>query len=67
MTRVTNAACSCCGADGPLQLVPVVAKADPTLRMSIVLCEARCLQGESAAWRWKWSTVLESTQRGAAA
>ena len=32
MTRVKNAACSCCGAGGPLQLVPVVAKADPTVR-----------------------------------
>ena len=67
MKRVKNAACSCCGAGGPLQLVPVVAKADPTVRTRIALCEARRLQGENAAWHWKWRKDLPATTRAEAA
>ena len=54
MTRVKNAACSCCGAGGPLQWVPVAVKADPTDRTTIALCETRCLQCEGAAWNGRY-------------
>ena len=49
MTHVKNTTCSCCGSGGPLQWVPVVVKADPTVRTQIALCTARCLQSEDAA------------------